>query len=156
MDDIPLKQILSGLFEAQKFAVLATHENGQPYTSLMAFAATSDLKTLIFATRRDTRKYANLGADSRVSLLIDRRPASGGPEAEEAIAVTALGRASEVVAEQRDGLKSMLLARHPYLGDFVSDPACALIAMQVESYLLARLSGKIRIWELAEKSRGFA
>lgn len=154
MDDSPLKPILSELFEAQRFAVLATHENGQPYTSLMAFAATPDLKALIVATERNTRKYANLSADSRVSFLIDQRPASESALIEQAIAVTVLGRATEVPPEQRDGPQSLLLARHPYLGDFLADPSCALIETEVESYLLARLSGEIRVWEPAKTGGG--
>jgi len=40
-----VKPILRDLFAAQSLAVLATHDDdGQPYASLMAFAATDDLK----------------------------------------------------------------------------------------------------------------
>lgn len=31
-------------FRSQRFAVLATHAEGQPYTSLVAFAVTDDLR----------------------------------------------------------------------------------------------------------------
>jgi hypothetical protein len=39
---------------------------GAAYLSLMAFAVTPDLKTIIAATDRGARKYANLKAEPRV------------------------------------------------------------------------------------------
>jgi len=68
-----IREILLELFSAQKLAVLGTHQAGQPYGSLVAFAATPDLKSLLFATTRATRKFANLQADSRVSMVFDNR-----------------------------------------------------------------------------------
>jgi hypothetical protein len=47
--------------------------DAQPYASLMAFAATDDLKRLLFATERNTRKYANLVSNPRAALLVDNR-----------------------------------------------------------------------------------
>ena len=38
------------LFDQQRLAVLATQETHRPYLSLMAFAATPDLMTLVVAT----------------------------------------------------------------------------------------------------------
>ena len=61
MDTIAqLKQALNRLLSTQKLAVLSTFGNEQPYASLIAFAAADDLKHIIFATTRATRKYANL------------------------------------------------------------------------------------------------
>ena len=68
-----IREILLELFSSQKLAVLGTHQSGQPYGSLVAFAATADLKNLVFATTRATRKFANLQADSRVSMVLDNR-----------------------------------------------------------------------------------
>jgi len=60
-----IRPVLRELFVSQRLAVLATHDDdGQPYASLMAFAATDDLKYLLVVTGRPTRKYANLSADS--------------------------------------------------------------------------------------------
>jgi len=46
------------LFTSQKLAVLSTQHQGQPHASLIAFAASDDLKELFFATRRATLKFA--------------------------------------------------------------------------------------------------
>ena len=86
--------LVQGLLETQRSAALATQEMGQPYISLMAFAATPDLKTIVMATDRYTRKYANLMVEPRVALLVDNR---GNVPADtlEAVAVTVLGEAAE-------------------------------------------------------------
>ena len=68
-----LQQTIRSLLDSQIQAVLATQHQQQPYTSLMAFKATPDLKQIVFATYRATQKYANLLANPRASLLIDNR-----------------------------------------------------------------------------------
>ena len=90
-----LKRELQKLFKKQRLAVLATQKNGQPYSSLVAFAVTEDLKHLIFATSRATRKYDNFSSDSRVALLIDTRT-NKVSDFHHAMAVTAVGTAIEV------------------------------------------------------------
>ncbi len=58
---------LKALFSSQGLAVVSTHEHGQPYCNLVAFASSEDLKQLVFATTRSTRKYANIDEDHRIS-----------------------------------------------------------------------------------------
>jgi len=72
LDDRP-SVIVRRLLDGQLLAVLGTHHAGAPYTSLVAFAATEDLRSLLFATSRATRKWANLTDDARASMLIDSR-----------------------------------------------------------------------------------
>jgi len=57
----------------QKLGALATHGQGEPWASLIAFAATDNLDSIYFATPKTTRKYRNLVNDPRCSLLIDNR-----------------------------------------------------------------------------------
>jgi heme iron utilization protein len=128
-----IKKILSGLFTSQKLAVLGTHQKGQPYGSLVAFAAASDLKNLVFATTRATRKFANLEADPRVSMVLDNR-SNRVVDFRKAVAATALGRAGEVRGKERENLAEMYLAKHPHLKEFVGSPTCALVKMRVEVY----------------------
>ena len=65
-----IQQVLQQLFLSQRYAVLATDDHGQPFTSLMAFSATEDLLQLVLLTERTRRKFANLKANRRVALLI--------------------------------------------------------------------------------------
>ena len=87
-----LESLLQDLLAAQKYAVLATESGGQPYTSLMAFSVSEDLRDLILLTERATHKYANLMANRRVAVFIDNRE-NVGADTLEAVAITALGEA---------------------------------------------------------------
>jgi nitroimidazol reductase NimA-like FMN-containing flavoprotein (pyridoxamine 5'-phosphate oxidase superfamily) len=130
-----LRNTLKDLFASQRLGVLATYGRRQPYSSLVAFAATNDLKYLVFATTRATRKYANLVAQSRVSMLVDNR-SNQDSDFHSSIAVTAMGRAEEVEASERDRFLKLYLAKHPYLEDFVMSPTCALLKISVDKYYM--------------------
>jgi len=99
-------------------------------------AASDDLKYLLFATTRATRKYANLMADSRVGLLVDNRTNEARDFAE-ATALTALGQAWELHGAERQLFLKVYLKKHPYLEKFVTAPTCALLRVKVEKYILA-------------------
>ena len=63
------------LLTEQSYAVLCTQSQSQPYGSLVAFAASEDLKTLVFSTPVTTRKYRLLTECEHVCAL-DRQPFS--------------------------------------------------------------------------------
>jgi heme iron utilization protein len=128
-----LRKTLQDLFAKQSLAVLATQEEHQPYGSLVAFAATHDLKSLLFATTRATRKYGNLVRNPKVALVIDDR-ANQETDFHRAIAVTAMGSVAEVKGPEREKLLDLYLHKHPYLKDFVSSPTCALVRVDVDTY----------------------
>jgi heme iron utilization protein len=115
----------------QRHAVLATDAQGQPYTSLVAYALTSDGKSILFATPRSTRKYKNILANSMVSLLIDTRSntdrAYMGAES-----VTILGKAHPVKKGlKRDKLAEIFIRKHPRLAEFVRSQETALIYVEM-------------------------
>jgi nitroimidazol reductase NimA-like FMN-containing flavoprotein (pyridoxamine 5'-phosphate oxidase superfamily) len=130
-----IREILRELLTSQTLAVLGTHQAGQPYGSLVAFAATPDLKNLFFATTRATRKFANLQADSRVSMVLDNR-SNRVADFRKAVAATVLGRAKEIKGRDRQKIAKIYLAKHPHLKEFISSPTCALIKIRVEVYYL--------------------
>jgi nitroimidazol reductase NimA-like FMN-containing flavoprotein (pyridoxamine 5'-phosphate oxidase superfamily) len=135
--DPGLISLIKDLCASQRSAALATGEGGQPYLSLMAFAVTPDLTTIIMATDRGTRKYANLMAEPRVALLFDNR--SNTPaDTRETVAVTVLGEASEATLEQRERFLRLFLNKHPHLEDFVTSSTCALITVRVSTYIVVQ------------------
>jgi nitroimidazol reductase NimA-like FMN-containing flavoprotein (pyridoxamine 5'-phosphate oxidase superfamily) len=128
-------------------AVLATHSEGEPYTSLVAFAATDDLKHLLFATGRSTRKYANLTADHRVSLLIDNR-SNRAADLRHAMAVTAVGEAREVGLDERQLLGKLIVDKCPGLKELVDSPSCALLKVRVKTYYAVQRFQDVTEWHL--------
>jgi len=136
MNDTPeLLAVIRNLLESQKLAVLATQNHGQPYSNLIAIAATADMKYLLFATTRATRKYANLMADPRVAVLVDNRK-NDVTDFAEASALTALGKVWELQGLERQRLLDVYLKKHPYLSDFVAAPTCALLRIKVDKYIV--------------------
>ncbi|MGA7875882.1 MAG: pyridoxamine 5'-phosphate oxidase family protein [Desulfoferrobacter sp.] len=130
-----VEDTIKALFKAQKLAVLSTQNSGQPYASLVAFVADEDLTHLYFATARTTRKYHNLETDPRVAMLMDSR-SNLDSDLHEAVAVTAIGTASEIRGQDKSHGIRLYLSKHPYLQDFVRAESCALIRIVVKTYYL--------------------
>ncbi|MGB5294345.1 MAG: pyridoxamine 5'-phosphate oxidase family protein [Thermoanaerobaculia bacterium] len=128
-------EILRGLLESQLLGVLGTQHEGEPYTSLVGFAATPDLKQLLFATGRSTRKLANLEADARASMLVDNRR-NRSTDFTEASAATAIGAVEEIQEQERPDFERLFLAKHPHLESFVQSPSCVLLRLRVSVYMV--------------------
>ena len=144
MNDTPeTLAVIRNLLESQKLAVLSTQNHGQPYSNLIAIAATDDLKYLLFATTRATRKYANLMADSRVAVLVDNRR-NDPADFSAAVAFTALGKAWELQGADRQQFLKVYLEKHPYLEAFVASPTCALFRVRVDKYIVVSRFKEVR------------
>jgi hypothetical protein len=123
------------LLTEQSYAVLCTQSQSQPYGSLIAFAASDDLKTIVFATPVATRKYRLLTECEHVALVIDSRAAFPS-DMMRIEAVTATGRARVVGAgTEFDCWAGLLIARHPHLATFVKAQSSALVCVDVIWYL---------------------
>jgi heme iron utilization protein len=129
------EQLLKKVISSQYFAVLNSVGNGLPYSNLVSFAVTKDLKSLVFVTDRDTRKYKNIKENKDVSLMIDNR-ANRPSDIVEAVAITLIGIAREE-SGNNENLKALLLGRHPQLQDFIYDPNAALIVVNVSEFIIA-------------------
>ncbi len=143
MNVAEMREIVRNLLSSQLLAVLATQMSGQPYTNLVAFAASADLKEVLFATARATRKFANLTAEPRVSLLMDDR-SNAAADFGQAAAVTVMGAAAEVLGPDREARLPLYLQKHPNLEEFVTAPTCALIRVKVEKYILVTRFQEVR------------
>ena len=131
------RQRLAELYRSQNLATLATHNDGQPYASLVAFYAADDLKHIYFVTPKTTRKFANLNADSRVAVMVNSST-NQASDFHRAISVTAVGSAEEVEGLEKEPLLNRYLVKHPHLEDFVCSPTCALVRISVKTYYLVK------------------
>jgi nitroimidazol reductase NimA-like FMN-containing flavoprotein (pyridoxamine 5'-phosphate oxidase superfamily) len=138
MEEVPeLRQQLKRLCASQRLCVLATQHDGQPYSNLVAFAEADELRSLIFVTSRNTRKYTNSVSNHKVAIMIDSRT-NQTSDFTTALAVTAIGTVEEVTGIERDKLASTYIAKHPYLSGFVDRPEQALMKVKVSEYVIAR------------------
>jgi nitroimidazol reductase NimA-like FMN-containing flavoprotein (pyridoxamine 5'-phosphate oxidase superfamily) len=135
MDESEMVKVVNDLFSSQRLAVLSTQSVEEPYGSLVAFAASEDLRNLFFATARKTRKFANIMANPRVSLLMDNR-LNRPSDFRDTVVVTVLGRAEEPKESEKGKRLEFFLSRHPDLYAFATSPDCALIQVRVRKYII--------------------
>jgi uncharacterized protein YhbP (UPF0306 family) len=134
LTDIPqLRRILQRLLATQNFGVLCTQSGGQPYGTVVCFAASDDLARLWFATGRSTRKFAHIEADDRVAFVIENT-ANLASDVFEAVAATGSGRARELTGAERAFAQERYLAKHQQLQEFVSSPNCALVEIGFHTF----------------------
>jgi nitroimidazol reductase NimA-like FMN-containing flavoprotein (pyridoxamine 5'-phosphate oxidase superfamily) len=135
-DSSEVTALLNDLFAAQRFAVLATQSGGQPYGTLVTFAQTPDLASILFVTGRNTRKYSDAMGSRKVAMVVDSRM-NQASDFRTAVAVTATGEVEEVSGSERNRLADMYLSKHPSLTGFVGNPANALMRIKVAEYVVA-------------------
>ena len=132
-----LRQCIKAMLNNQYLAVLATHTGSSPYTSLVGFMASQDLKEIYFATFINTRKYHNINKHPQVSLLIDSRT-NRRDDFKNSSALTIIGDTETVPHVQRDKIISLYLDKFSHLRDFIDDPQCALMRITVAKYILVQ------------------
>lgn len=133
--DVQLVDSLRSLATSQRYGVLCTQGQEQPYGSLIAFAFADDLSFAVFATPTATRKYRLLSECAHVALVVDNRP-DHPHDMMRVEAFTATGRAAEVArGEEFDAHAQMLIARHPQLESFVHAASCALFRIDMVRFL---------------------
>jgi nitroimidazol reductase NimA-like FMN-containing flavoprotein (pyridoxamine 5'-phosphate oxidase superfamily) len=131
----------------QYFCVLATNDNGQPYTSLISFAIAPDLKRVIFATPKDTSKYKNILKTKNVAILIDNR-SNTKKNLMTTEAITIIGTARHIRRGKiRDELAAVYLKKHPDLEEFIKSGTTALIVVEAIRCILVSKFQTISVWD---------
>jgi heme iron utilization protein len=145
--DVSVPERLKSLDKTQLHAVLATDADAQPYTSLIAYAMTPDMKGVLFVTPKNTRKYKNIMKNSRVSLLIDTR-SNTKKDYMGAEAVTILGNAISVrKGKKRSGLADIFLKKHHGLREIINSPETAFILVEINACMHVTRFQSVSIWD---------
>jgi hypothetical protein len=131
-----LSDLIKRVLASQRFAVLATQSEGQPYGNLIAFAEAENLRSLLFVTSRNTRKYSNVLASKKVAVLIDSRT-NQALELNNAVAITVLGIIEEANIANKEHLLGIILACAFRLKDFLYKPSNAMMKVSVTDYIVA-------------------
>jgi nitroimidazol reductase NimA-like FMN-containing flavoprotein (pyridoxamine 5'-phosphate oxidase superfamily) len=136
-----VRSLLRKVIFSQYYAVLSSSKDGRSYSNLVAFAASNDLITMVFATAKETEKFKRIKNNGNVSLLIDNRtnlPA----DVSKAVAITASGRAGEAPTDRS---KELLLKRHPGLRRFINSSDTVVISIEINEYVLAHFDSSERL-----------
>ncbi len=145
-----ITETIRTLLGSQKLAALSTQRDGHPYTSLMAFAFTDDLKEFVVTTGKTTRKHQNILGEHRVSLLVDNR-SNKEDDFHEAMALTVLGKARPLEDGEQSVYRRLYLDRHPYLEDFLVSPSTVIIKIMVCHYLLVSRFQKVMEYTISDE-----
>jgi len=131
LNNIKLRQKIADLLSKEKLAVLASWDGKQPYNTLVAYIFTEDLKSILFATRKDTIKYQNMTKYPYVSLLIDNRT-NDKKDFQDAVALTVSAKAKPI---EKQAYLNLYLHRFPDLRKFLEDPQTAIILLEIQQYI---------------------
>lgn len=131
-----LSELIRRLLASQRFAVITTHAEGQPYSNLIAFAEADNVSSLLFVTGRDTKKYSNAISNKRVAILIDNRT-NQATDLNNTIAVTALGTIERVSLDQEGYFSKIYVSKHPQLEDFLHKPSNVFMRVAITDYIVA-------------------
>ncbi|NWH05477.1 pyridoxamine 5'-phosphate oxidase family protein [Desulfobacter latus] len=126
---------IADLFESQNFAVLSTQQDNQPYSSLVAFAVPPDLKFFYFLTPNTTRKYQNLKANPKVSILVNNIR-NNAEDIYNAVSVTGTGVAEVIDKAIEQKALDLFLGKHPNLKKFSQAPTTAFIRIAMHRYFM--------------------
>lgn len=134
------------LCQDELFGVLATTGKDQPYTSLISFASTDDMKYILFSTPTETRKYNFIKEHEKVSVLVDNR-SEGFKNLNKISAVTAIGRARVAEKEESAVWEELIIRKHPNLEQFVKSKTTSTIVIEVSSYIYVRRFQEVFQWK---------
>jgi nitroimidazol reductase NimA-like FMN-containing flavoprotein (pyridoxamine 5'-phosphate oxidase superfamily) len=136
------------LNKTQPHAVLATDSDGQPYTSLIAYALTTDIKGVIFITPKSTRKYKNILKNKKVALLIDTR-SNTTRDYMSAECVTILGKAYPVrKGKKRTEFSEIFLKKHPKFREIIDSPETVLVLIKIIKGIHVTRFQSVSVWEM--------
>ena len=145
-DDNKTENHIKKLCDEQSFGVLATGSNEEPYSSLISFANSENLKYIVFATPVETRKFDLIKQNQGVSLLIDNR--SNQPNSiNEIIALTAIG--SVKILDEVDDIdkwSKILVDKHSYLNEFISAKSTAIVLIEISKYFYVSSFQEVIEW----------
>lgn len=144
------RDLIKEMLRNESFGVLATRGDDECYTSLISFASSEDLNTLVFATPIDTKKFEMIGGNKNISILIDNR-SNNEKSINDIAAVTSMGLASILKEkEEIDKWAKVLVGKHSYLDEFINAETTAIVLVDISKYYYVSSFQKVMEWSPKE------
>lgn len=102
----------------------------------MTYLLSDDLSLLYLVATEESRKYQNLLANPRVSLLVDTRQNRGTAAGENIVSVTFEGLFQPLADAKTPRIKANLAKEHGELAEILNHPNCVVFTIQLKSFLL--------------------
>jgi nitroimidazol reductase NimA-like FMN-containing flavoprotein (pyridoxamine 5'-phosphate oxidase superfamily) len=145
-----IRKYVENILKTQLYGVLATSYNGQPYTSLLAFASSEDLRNIYAATGKTSYKFQNLSNNQKVAFFIDTR-SNNNFDTSNAFALTAIGEAIPVTKDKVAEIEDFYLERHPHLNSFVRSENVQFVQIKVSMFSLVERFQNVFLLEMDDE-----
>ena len=145
-----LKKTIRSIMKSQLFGVLTTLGESCPHSTIITFYAADDLKSIVFFTSRNTRKFENLLREKKVSLFVDNRT-NRLVDLQKTYGIEVKGEARETTPEERQRYIKLFLTKYQEMVDFTQSPGNAMIKIDVRSFDIVHNFQDVTILEVADK-----
>lgn len=128
------RESIKEILNKESFGVLATNRYDQCSTSLISFANSDDLTTIVFATPIETKKFEMIEENENVSILIDNR-SDNENNINDIIAISSLGKAR--ILKEKEEIKKwskVLIDKHNYLDEFINAETSSIVLVEILKY----------------------
>lgn len=131
------KALIKELLNKQLFCVLSTklREGNYPYSSLIGYQVSEDLKQFFFITSRNTTKFTNLLSEPNACIFVDNR-SNHEEDVLNAKTVTILGIVEEIEKEPNKEIIEKFKLKYPQIKEFIDQPSTALLRFNVKQYIV--------------------
>ena len=128
-----MKNTVAALLNQQVQCVLATHGDEELALHLMAYAISTELDQIYFASLANTQKVANMRANPNVTCLWDNRTGNNTDHTA-GLAMSGFGQARELTGEPALSAQRLLLQRNTTLKPLLLEPTLVLFALHIDRY----------------------
>ncbi len=134
--DNEITKTIKDVYREVRFGVLATQGKKSPYTCLIGYILSEDLKKLYFITSNKTRKFTNIKNNNMVSIMIDNRQTAPG-KTYLITAITVMGEA-QILKRTPPNLLKKYSQKHPDLTDFARSDNSRMINVNISKYIVVK------------------
>jgi nitroimidazol reductase NimA-like FMN-containing flavoprotein (pyridoxamine 5'-phosphate oxidase superfamily) len=141
-----MKNTVASLLNQQAQCVLATLGDKELALHLMAYAFSTDLDEIYFASLEDTQKVKNMRANPSVTCLWDNRTGNNNDH-NKGLAMSGFGKARELTGESARVAQHLLLQRNTTLESLLSMPSVVIFAIHIDRYQWVKGYTEVVIYE---------
>jgi hypothetical protein len=128
-----MKNTVALLLNQQVQCVLATCGETEQALHLMAYAISTELDQIYFASLESTQKVVNMRANPNVTCLWDNRTGNISDHTA-GLAMSGFGQAHELTGEPALSAQHLLLQRNASLQPLLSNPSVVIFALHIDRY----------------------
>lgn len=152
----PLPEAIVKLLLASRLCFLATQADGEPHLSLMNFTYYQAEELIIFATRRNTKKFDQMMECNSVAILIH-----DFPHLHESEKTTSHGKSYSITlngvslalpegSEEEKLYREIHLKNNPDYAQFIVGPEIAVVLVKVDRARLCNIKDQVTTWSSKE------